>query len=126
VGFLRRGFLKQSSFASRGCPPLVALGVISPTCSHSKKYGFGPSSEMAVSDAEDGVFSDEGNKEFPYSLGDFPPTTLLDCALFGDEGIENTPRKVKGSRELMNLNCSINYDTKRASSRHGKDKAHAC
>jgi hypothetical protein len=37
----------------------------------------------------------------------FPPATLLDWALFGDEGIkvliEDTPRKVKGSRELLKV-----------------------
>ena len=31
----------------------------------------------------------------------------------------------KGSRELMNLECSINYDAKRACSRSGKGKVHA-
>jgi hypothetical protein len=33
-------------------------------------------------------------------------------AFFGDEGIKDTPRKVKGRRELLNLNYSINYDAK--------------
>jgi hypothetical protein len=33
---------------------------------------------------------------------------------------------VKGSRELLNLNCSINYDAKGVSSRRGKGKAYAC
>jgi hypothetical protein len=53
----------------------------------------------------------------------------LDWALFGDEGIEDvlddTTQKVKGRRELLNLECSINYDAKGASSRCGKGKAHA-
>jgi hypothetical protein len=64
-------------------------------------------------------------------LGDFSPATLLDWALMGDsgEGIKDSevilPRKVKGRRELLNLECSINYDSKGASSRRGKGKAHA-
>jgi hypothetical protein len=113
VGFLRRGFLKLSSFAGWGwgCPLPVALGVISPSCSHSEKYGFGPSLEMVVSDGEDGDFWDEDG-EFPYHLGDFSLATLLDWALVGDEGIEDTLQKVKDSRELLNSNCSINYDAK--------------
>jgi len=36
-----------------------------------------------------------------------------------------TPRKVKHRRELLNLDCSINYDAKGASSRRGKGKLHA-
>jgi len=50
--------------------------------------------------------------------------------LLGDEGIEDliadTPQKVKGRRELLNLEGSINYDAKGTSSRHGDGKAHAC
>jgi hypothetical protein len=38
------------------------------------------------------------DEDFPYPLGDFPPATLLDWALLGDEGnivsIEDTPQKV--------------------------------
>jgi hypothetical protein len=60
-------------------------------------------------------------------LGDFPLATLLVWALFGDEGIEDLiediPLKVKGRRELLNLECSINYDAKGASSRRGEGKA---
>jgi hypothetical protein len=44
---------------------------------------------------------------------------------------EDHPREVKGAcsnprgrRELLNLECSINYDTTGTSSRHGKGKAH--
>jgi len=36
-----------------------------------------------------------------------------------------TPRKVKGRRELLNLDSSINYDAKGAFSRQGKGKLHA-
>lgn len=32
--------------------------------------------------------------------------------------------KSRGRRELLNLECSINYDTTRASSRRRKGKAH--
>jgi hypothetical protein len=32
--------------------------------------------------------------------------------------------KTRGRRELLNLECSINYDTACASSRRGKGKAH--
>jgi hypothetical protein len=39
--------------------------------------------------------------------------------------IEDTPRKLKGTRELLNLECSFNYDAKGASSRRGKGKVHA-
>ena len=57
-------------------------------------------------------------------MGDFPPATLLDWALLGDEAnvdsIKDTPQKVKGTRDLLNLECSINYDAKGASSRRGK------
>jgi len=42
------------------------------------------------------------------------------------DSIEDTPRKVKGRRELMNFECSIIYDAKGASSRCGKGKAHTC
>jgi hypothetical protein len=83
---------------------------------------------MVVSDG-DGHFWGKEDGEFPYHLDDFPPDTLLEWALFGDEGIkdliEDTPRKVKGRRELLNLECSINYVANGASSRCGKDKAHA-
>jgi hypothetical protein len=44
------------------------------------------------------------------------------------EGIEDfevvLPRKIKGRREPLNLECSNNHDSKRASSRRGKGKAH--
>jgi hypothetical protein len=84
---------------------------------------------MVVCDGEYGDFWGEEDGEFPYPLGDFPPTTLLDWALFGDEGIEDlikvSPRKVKGGGEPLNLECSINFDAKGASSRRGKRKAHA-
>lgn len=33
-----------------------------------------------------------------------------------------TPRRVKGKREIQNLQRSINYDTKGASNRQGKGK----
>lgn len=76
------------------------------------------------------VVSDEEDGEFLCPLGDFPPATLLDWALFGDEEIEDLiediARRVKGSRELLNLECSINYDAKGTSSSCGKGKAHAC
>lgn len=36
--------------------------------------------------------------------------------------VEATPRKVKGRRELLNLESSINYDSKSASTRRGKCK----
>jgi hypothetical protein len=58
------------------------------------------------------------------------PATRLDWALIGDlfEGIDVTlkvtPQKVKGRRELRNLECSINYDVKGASSRWGNGKTH--
>jgi hypothetical protein len=54
------------------------------------------------------------------------PRTLLDWALMGDlgEGIEDSemvlPHKVKGRMEFLNLECSINYDSKGVSSRLGK------
>ena len=52
------------------------------------------------------------------------PATLLDWALSGDEEIEDliqdTPRKVKGRRKLLNLECSITYDANRVSSSRGK------
>jgi hypothetical protein len=32
----------------------------------------------------------------------------------------------RGRRELLNLECSINYDLTGASSRRGKCKVHAC
>jgi hypothetical protein len=37
-----------------------------------------------------------------------------------DVTLEVTPRKVKGRRELQNLECSINYNTKSASTRRGE------
>jgi hypothetical protein len=55
VGFLQRGFLKPSFSVGRGCPP-AAISVISLSRSHSEKYGFGLSSDMVVSDGEDGDF----------------------------------------------------------------------
>jgi hypothetical protein len=67
----------------------------------------------------------DGRTDFSYPLGDFSPATRLDLC----EGFEDTkvdlPRKGKGRRELLNLECSINYDSKGASSRRGKGKAHA-
>lgn len=69
--------------------------------------------------------------DFPCSLGDFPHATCLDWALMGDpcKGIdvtlEVTPRKGKGRRELINLECSIDYDVKGTSSRLRKSKTHA-
>jgi hypothetical protein len=42
----------------------------------------------------------------------------------GDVILEATPRHVKGRRELHNLECSINYDAKGASSRRGIGKPH--
>jgi hypothetical protein len=63
-------------------------------------------------------------------LGGFLLATFLDWTLLGDEGIkdsiEDTPWEVKGRREILNLECSYNYDANGASSRHGKGKAHAC
>ena len=45
------------------------------------------------------------------------------------EGIEDStvllPQTIKGRRELLNLECSIKYDSKGASSRCGKGMAHA-
>jgi len=37
----------------------------------------------------------------------------------GDVTLEDTTRTVKGRRELLNLECSINYDAKVASTRRG-------
>ena len=65
----------------RGCPRLVAPDAISSSHSHTLKYEFGSSLENVVSDWVDG--------EFPYPLGDFFPTTMLDWALFGDKGIKD-------------------------------------
>jgi hypothetical protein len=42
-----------------------------------------------------------------------------------DVTLEVTPREVKGRREILNLECSINNDAKGASSRRGKGKTHA-
>jgi hypothetical protein len=42
-----------------------------------------------------------------------------------DVTLEVTPQKIKGRRELLNLECSINHDAKGASSRRGKGKTHA-
>ena len=54
-----------------------------------------------VSYAKDEDFwgeEDGEDEDFLYPLGDFPPATLLDWALLGDEGnivsIEDTPQKV--------------------------------
>jgi hypothetical protein len=48
----------------------------------------------------------------------FPPASMLDWALFGDEGIKDlivdAPHKGKGIWDLLNLECSINYDVKAA------------
>jgi hypothetical protein len=45
------------------------------------------------------------------------------------EGIEDSavllPQTIKGRRELLNLECSIKYDSKGASSRCGKGIVHA-
>jgi hypothetical protein len=63
------------------------------------------------------------------SLGDSLPATYLDLAsmdLMGEsrEGLdvtfEVTSRKVKGRRELKNLECSIKYDAKGTSTRRGE------
>jgi hypothetical protein len=40
-----------------------------------------------VSDGEDGDLWSEEDGEFLYPLGGFSPATMLDWALFGDEGI---------------------------------------
>jgi hypothetical protein len=64
----KKVFDDLGSFAGWGSPPPAALGVIRPSRSHSEKYGFGPSSEMVVSDGEDEDFWDEEDGEFPYSL----------------------------------------------------------
>jgi hypothetical protein len=73
------------------------------------------------------IFGVRRMESFRTLLSDFPHATMLDWALFGDEGIEDliehTPRKVKGRREVLNLECSISYDAKGASSRWGKGKA---
>lgn len=82
-----------------------------------------------ISDGEDGDFWVEEDGQLPYPVGDFPLVTMLDWALSGDEGIkdltEDTPRKGKGSRELLNLECFIIHDVKGSSSRHEKSKAYA-
>jgi hypothetical protein len=41
----------------------------------------------------------------------------------GDVTFEDTPRTIKGRRELLNLECSINYDAKVASTRRGRGKS---
>jgi hypothetical protein len=57
-----------------------------------------------------------GKKEIFLTLWVIPPATRLDWVLMGEpcEGIdvtlEATPQKVKGRREVLNLECSINYD----------------
>jgi hypothetical protein len=115
--------------------------------------GFGPSSELVVWDQGDDFWDGEDG-DFPFPLGVFPPAMPLDWALGCDkdvcpvvgvscEGFEDTtmailssieedhPQEVKvcvlrlrGRRELLNLECSINYDIACASSRRGKGKAH--
>jgi hypothetical protein len=40
------------------------------------------------------------------------------------ETLEAFPWKIKGRRELLNLECSINYDAKGVSSKRGKGKTH--
>ena len=68
-----------------------------------------PSSELLDSEEEYcGFWGGEG--EVPYPLGDFSPTTQLDCDLMGgdscegiDTTLEVTPWKVKGRRELLKL-----------------------
>jgi hypothetical protein len=76
-------------------------------------------------------FGDERTEIFHTLWVIFPPATLLDWPLWGDpcEGIEDTkeafPWKVKSRRELLNIECSINYDSMGASSKHGKSMAHA-
>jgi hypothetical protein len=37
-----------------------------------------------------------------------------------------TPQKVKGKREIQNLECSINYDTKGASNKRGERQISSC
>jgi hypothetical protein len=129
-GILWRGFLRpRSSIGARG----VSLTV--------------PVSSLALAVRDDG--------DFPFPMESFPPVTPLDLALFCAENIcpmvgvscegnkeqtvallttieEGHPREVKGScsnprgrRELLNLECSIKYDTSGASSRSGKhSRAH--
>jgi hypothetical protein len=80
---------------------------------------------------EDGVRwgGDGEDKDFPYPLGDFPPTTHLDWDSMGEpiEGLdvtlEATPRNVKGRREFLNLECFIICDAKGAFTRQGKGKS---
>jgi hypothetical protein len=85
----------------------------------------GPSLELVDSEEDDRDFwgvedgecwgGDGEEGDFPYPLGDSP------CHPFGlrfdgepcegiDVTLEATPQKVKGRRELLNLECSINYD----------------
>jgi hypothetical protein len=113
----------------------------SPASSGVVKGLVGPSSELVDSEAEDddlwgvedgvcwGGVGKDG--DFPYLLGDFPHATRLDWDSMVSMGepserldvtLEATPRKVKGRRELLNLECSINYDAKGASTRRGKAK----
>jgi hypothetical protein len=103
-----------SSFSA----PLASSGVVTGLVD--------PSLELLDSEEEDddfwGVKDDvcwggDGEDEDPYlldwdSIGE--PSERLDVTL------EATPRKVKGRRELLNLESSINYDAKGASTRWGK------
>jgi hypothetical protein len=112
--------------------------------------GFSSSSEMVVWVQGDNL-KDAKDGDFPYLLGVFPPAMPLDWALgcedtvmgISCEGFEDTTlvfltaieedhhwevkgvhSKNRGRRELLNLECSINYDIACSSSRLGKVKAH--
>jgi hypothetical protein len=110
----------------------------------------GLSLELVVREQRDD-FLDGDDRDFPYPLGIFTP---LDWALVcikdvgpvkgvSSEGNVEKPSthvghrrgsfsggtrglhsKSRGRRELLNLECSINYDTLGASSRRGEGKAH--
>lgn len=57
----------------------------------------------------------------------FEDTTMAILTAIDDDHsreVKGARSKTKGRKELLNLGCSINYDTACVSSRHGKGKAH--